>query len=70
MGTKMSFKFKVFANNPPTVLFVVAAFALMLGVTTDSAMAITFAEDCLRMGVFLQVLWIIRPFLKNMISTN
>ena len=53
-----AFVFKVFAKNPPSILFVLAALGFLVAEATQDPNAWTFTWACLILGVILQVLWL------------
>jgi len=57
----LSFIFKVFAKNPPSILFVLAAFALALATyyPNQQAVLLPWVSNFFWAGIVLQVLWII-----------
>jgi len=61
---KMSFVFKVIAKNPPTALFILAAFMILTGSTSNNQELVTWGQRFFSWGLLLQVLWLALKFRK------
>jgi len=59
----LDFIFEVIAKNPPSILFVLAAFALVIASATNNPQAWQWVSNFFWAGVILQVLWLAFKYL-------